>query len=836
MNNIKKFTQQDRYGNMMSYELFEPQSNVPPVSEIPRPEGVNFKPKGTDTVPAMLTPGENVINAEASRKYQPMIDKMNNEGRAMQQAQGGPIPTYESAGGKIPMYANVGMNIKDFLKDKEGVRNEAYRDSGGVLTIGAGSTDNVKEGDVISDEEVESRLNRDLDIAESDYNKYVTAELNPNQKTAVTSLIYNIGGPNFAKSAARKRLNEGDYEGFLTEMKEFRLADGQVVPGLEDRRLAEAELFNTDYQDPIIKTASDSQNKVIEYDAGVNREPDFLEKVGLMNTASAASNDSVPEVDTGGITDTIRRIPGQIYDGVKSIGNQYIDQMKKTDTVDDIVSARNDLENHNQDIAYLEQQILNASENEKPRLTKKLEELKKEGPALKNRLKQLGKEYDKIPKYDGYKEDDFQLFPGEGLETGSVDEAINKSIPSEIKEVPKDTTGTIPKVSNVYDEPIGPQEKTFMDKAEELGKESLTAIGDWFVDGFSNMFDGESLARMTLVYAGSRAMGYDHGSSMEYVMEKYGKEREDERKAVNKYVLSKDATTKFTTKSLQKFKKTRDMTDLIPKKSSGVIGGGTGSRLWLQGYGIIEKVKTGKDEYGVIIPGVNSNNPIPLDHELIRGKWSTYDDDLMDSNKLDAKYTKSLELMEKQANTNLPEDSKKVKVNIPMLAATSTQLAMNDMIKYGAKPRESQEIRSNIAKAQDLYMKAYRKHIIDPEENDKPNSIEAYYNQLMIRLRTRTPGKGDGISYNEVKNTSSENFKIVDDRIISSLGSGTKNEQAVAYRKEWQELQDIWRKATADQRKVWNDGAKEQKRWDGFSWWLNNFQQDPTGPAGKLVK
>ena len=68
------------------------------MQEIPQPDPSIFKPKGTDTVPAMLTPGENVVNAEASRIYQPMLDKMNDHGRAIQKQQGGPIPTYAANG------------------------------------------------------------------------------------------------------------------------------------------------------------------------------------------------------------------------------------------------------------------------------------------------------------------------------------------------------------------------------------------------------------------------------------------------------------------------------------------------------------------------------------------------------------------------------------------------------------------------------------------------------------------------------------------------------------------------------------------------------------------
>jgi len=835
MNNIKKFTQQDRYGNMMSYELFEPQPNVPPVASIPKPEGIDFKPKGTDTVPAMLTPGENVINAEASRKYQPIIDKMNNEGRAMQQAQGGPIPTYESDGGKIPAYANVGMNTIDFIKDKEGVRNKAYKDSGGVLTIGAGSTKDVKEGQVIDDEEVNARLERDLDIAEKDYNNLVTAELNPNQKTAVTSLIFNIGGPNFAKSEARKKLNAGDHEGFLAEMKEFRMANGEVIPGLESRRLAEAELFNTEYEDPIIKAA----NKTIIYDDGSNREPDFLEKIGLVSSAEASTDDNVPEVDTGGITDTIRRIPGQIYDGVKSIGNQYIDQMKKTDILDDIVSARNDLENHNQDIAYLEQQISNASPNSKPSLIKKLEELKKEGPKLESKLKELGKQYKEIPNYDGvsnYKPEGFELFPGEGLETGSVDEAIDKSIPPTIKEVPEDTTGTIPKVSNVYDQPIGPPEATLLDKGMQLGEDTLNIIGEWFKDTASGMFSGELLGKAVVSYAGSRALGYNHQDSFNHSLKTYGKDIEAQRVAANKYVLSKDATTKFTTKSLEKFKKTRDMTDLVPKKSSSIIGGGTGSRLWLQGYGAVEKVKIGEDQYVIRL---DDGRQLALDDPRIAGLWHTYDDDQMDPMKLEVKYAKDFESMQKSMNANpKDEDTKEMAVNIPKLSSEATNLLLNDYKLYGAKPKDMQNFKTAMSQAQEMYLKRMRAHL-DNDNIDPPLGLAEFYQQTKIKMRTSTPGKSDGVSFNMVNKTTNENYMGLDKKILNAIiqenPNADKNTQAQMYREDWQQLNESWARATSAQRKLWEKGAKDVGGWNGFTWWANAWLMQDEG-ALKLTQ
>lgn len=80
---VKKFTKKDRYGNMMSFEFDIPQNNIPPMNMIPEYDHPG-DPKGTDTVPAWLTPGEFVVNKEATDMYGPAIERMNNHGREIQ--------------------------------------------------------------------------------------------------------------------------------------------------------------------------------------------------------------------------------------------------------------------------------------------------------------------------------------------------------------------------------------------------------------------------------------------------------------------------------------------------------------------------------------------------------------------------------------------------------------------------------------------------------------------------------------------------------------------------------------------------------------------------------
>lgn len=53
--------------------------------------GSIFKPHGTDTVPAMLTPGEYVVNARAARSNKALLDEMNYSGGAKYFADGGSV-------------------------------------------------------------------------------------------------------------------------------------------------------------------------------------------------------------------------------------------------------------------------------------------------------------------------------------------------------------------------------------------------------------------------------------------------------------------------------------------------------------------------------------------------------------------------------------------------------------------------------------------------------------------------------------------------------------------------------------------------------------------------
>lgn len=138
-------------------------------------------------------------------------------------------------------------NAMELIKGFEGYRDTAYKDTGGVLTIGYGTTANVSEGDKITKEEAEAYLMEDVEKAASAVDKLVKVNLTPEQRDALTSLVYNVGEGAFKKSRALKALNNRDLLTFLEEAfgeeKGFNKVKGETIPGLTKRRRKEMELF-----------------------------------------------------------------------------------------------------------------------------------------------------------------------------------------------------------------------------------------------------------------------------------------------------------------------------------------------------------------------------------------------------------------------------------------------------------------------------------------------------------------------------------------------------------------------------------------------------------------
>jgi len=141
---------------------------------------------------------------------------------------------------------NYSKNGLHLTENFEGLRLTAYPDPathGDPWTIGYGSTKEVHQGMVITQEQAEQRLMDDVQSACNVVNSKVHTDLTQNEFDALVDFVFNCGAGNFAGSTLLRKINAGDMEGAALEFEKWTHADGKVMAGLIKRRHAEAVLF-----------------------------------------------------------------------------------------------------------------------------------------------------------------------------------------------------------------------------------------------------------------------------------------------------------------------------------------------------------------------------------------------------------------------------------------------------------------------------------------------------------------------------------------------------------------------------------------------------------------
>jgi len=132
-----------------------------------------------------------------------------------------------------------------FITEEEGFKNQAYKDSKGLLTIGVGHLIKTSEPHLItatlSDQEVKDLLKSDLRWCSEAVEDSVRVPLTQRQFDALYSLCFNIGETNFKKSTVVKRLNQNDYKGAADAILMWN-----KPAVLEKRRKRERNLFLAD--------------------------------------------------------------------------------------------------------------------------------------------------------------------------------------------------------------------------------------------------------------------------------------------------------------------------------------------------------------------------------------------------------------------------------------------------------------------------------------------------------------------------------------------------------------------------------------------------------------
>lgn len=133
----------------------------------------------------------------------------------------------------------------ELIKEFEGLRLKAYLCPAKILTIGYGHTKTTQKDMVITKEQAEDLLKKDLEYFEKEVSRLVTVPLNENEFSALVCFTFNVGVGNLEGSTLLRLLNRGWYEQVPAQFMRWNKSNGQELGGLSRRRSAEARLWNT---------------------------------------------------------------------------------------------------------------------------------------------------------------------------------------------------------------------------------------------------------------------------------------------------------------------------------------------------------------------------------------------------------------------------------------------------------------------------------------------------------------------------------------------------------------------------------------------------------------
>ena len=127
------------------------------------------------------------------------------------------------------------------IKDFEGCKLSAYKDSVGVPTIGIGHTKGVKMGQVITMEQAEAFLKEDLLPVEK-YVNTIKKVKTQGQFDALVDFAFNLGVGALQSSTLLKKINaNASTKEIQEQFLRWNKAGGKILNGLVLRRLWESQ-------------------------------------------------------------------------------------------------------------------------------------------------------------------------------------------------------------------------------------------------------------------------------------------------------------------------------------------------------------------------------------------------------------------------------------------------------------------------------------------------------------------------------------------------------------------------------------------------------------------
>lgn len=145
------------------------------------------------------------------------------------------------------------------IRASEGLRLAAYRDTGGVWTIGYGHTRGVKRGHTCTHAVAEQWLREDVLEAEDTIRAYLhpdTIDAMPQAAwDALVSFVFNLGHQAFrnpgtgSMTGIARALEARDWNEVPAQMRRWVYDNGRRIEGLANRRDAEVALWRAGFKE-----------------------------------------------------------------------------------------------------------------------------------------------------------------------------------------------------------------------------------------------------------------------------------------------------------------------------------------------------------------------------------------------------------------------------------------------------------------------------------------------------------------------------------------------------------------------------------------------------------
>lgn len=130
----------------------------------------------------------------------------------------------------------------------EGCRLCSYRDAAGYWTVGYGSRflaggRLVTQGITLTQSGADALLAAQVEKIAAQVDAVAPESATDAQRAALVSFAYNLGTGALKESTLLRKFRDGDVGGAAAQFGAWVYADGKKLPGLVERRAAEARLF-----------------------------------------------------------------------------------------------------------------------------------------------------------------------------------------------------------------------------------------------------------------------------------------------------------------------------------------------------------------------------------------------------------------------------------------------------------------------------------------------------------------------------------------------------------------------------------------------------------------